>query len=115
METTLEECFVEEVPERLIGDRAYDSDPLDERLQQKGIELIAPHRRNRKKKATQDGRKHVRVTKLYIQRVGKSGFGRGNAFCSLCHRRAQRQSGEKEKQEQCFLHCNDCVSKNKFW
>ena len=57
VETTLEERFVDAVPEKLIGDRAYDSDPLDERLKVKGIELIAPHKTNRKKKATQDGRK----------------------------------------------------------
>lgn len=29
-------------PERLVGDRAYDSDPLDQKLAQIGIELIAP-------------------------------------------------------------------------
>jgi transposase len=41
----------------LIGDKAYDSDPLDEDLWgNRGIELIAPHRRGRKKKPTQDGR-----------------------------------------------------------
>jgi len=39
----------------MIGDKAYDSDRLDERLrQQQGIELIAPNRRRRKR--TQDGR-----------------------------------------------------------
>ncbi len=43
-------------PERLIGDKAYDSDPLDARLRQQGIELIAPHRANRCKPKTQDGR-----------------------------------------------------------
>jgi transposase len=40
----------------LIGDKAYDSDKLDAKLQRQGIELIAPHRRNRKKPPTQDGR-----------------------------------------------------------
>ena len=45
-----------EFPQRLIGDRAYDSDPLDTRLQALGVELIAPHRRNRSKPQTQDGR-----------------------------------------------------------
>ena len=44
------------MPERLIGDRAYDSDPLDERLREHGIQMIAPHKSNRKKLATQDGR-----------------------------------------------------------
>jgi transposase len=43
-------------PEHLIGDKAYDSDPLDARLAEHGIELIAPHRANRKKPKTQDGR-----------------------------------------------------------
>ncbi len=41
----------------MIADRAYDSDPLDAELAEKGIELIVPHRRNRKKAKTQDGRK----------------------------------------------------------
>ena len=44
-------------PERLIGDKAYDSDPLRTRLKGRGIELIAPHKENRKKPPTQDGRK----------------------------------------------------------
>ena len=43
-------------PERLIADRAYDSDPLRGRLQRRGIQLICPHRSNRRKPATQDGR-----------------------------------------------------------
>jgi transposase len=40
----------------LIGDKAYDSDPLDQELKEQGIEMIAPHKRNRKKSKTQDGR-----------------------------------------------------------
>ncbi len=43
-------------PHRLIGDRAYDSDPLDQSLAALGIELIAPHKRNRQRPPTQDGR-----------------------------------------------------------
>jgi transposase len=43
-------------PRRLIYDRAADSDPLRTRLQQRGIELICPHRRNRTKPKRQDGR-----------------------------------------------------------
>jgi len=49
--------LIAEKPEKLIGDKAYDSDPLDEELATLGIELIAPHKRNRKKLKTQDGRK----------------------------------------------------------
>jgi len=56
VEETLEQRLVKEKPERLIGDRAYDSDPLDEKLAEAGVLLIAPHKRNRKKPKTQDGR-----------------------------------------------------------
>ncbi len=54
---TLAEVFTNELPERLIGDKAYDSDPLDTQLTEQGVEMIAPHKRNRKRVATQDGRK----------------------------------------------------------
>jgi transposase len=53
---TLAAIFTSEHPERLIGDKAYDSDPLDLTLAALGIELIAPHRANRKRPKTQDGR-----------------------------------------------------------
>ena len=46
--------MIEAKPENLIGDRAYDSDPLDEELRKDGIEMIAPHRSNRSKPPTQD-------------------------------------------------------------
>jgi transposase len=58
VQATLE--FMEEViyPEKLVGDKAYDSDALDIMLEDFGIEMIAPHRRNRKpENRTQDGRK----------------------------------------------------------
>jgi hypothetical protein len=55
VEETLDQGFLSEAPERLIGDCAYDSDALDRRLwDERRIELIAPHRRNRKH-ITQDG------------------------------------------------------------
>jgi transposase len=54
---TIRSRFVKEKPKRLVGDLAYDSDPLDEQLKKKhGIELISPHRENRVRPATQDGR-----------------------------------------------------------
>jgi len=56
VESTLRARFVEEKPERLIGDKAYDSDKLDALLKAEGVELIAPHRKNRKKPPTQDNR-----------------------------------------------------------
>jgi transposase len=56
VESTLDTRFIEPCPLRLIGDRAYDSDPLDERLAELGIDMIAPHRSSRIS-PTQDGRK----------------------------------------------------------
>ena len=55
---TLLERFTDEQPKRLIGDKAYDSDPLDKELKEDcGIELVSPHKTNRKRTKTQDGRK----------------------------------------------------------
>ena len=42
VEATLGARFLAESPERLIGDQAYDSDPLNQRLAERGIEMIAP-------------------------------------------------------------------------
>jgi transposase len=56
VEPTLEERIVAQVPERLIGDKAYDSDRLDQRLMENyGTEMIAPNKANRRV-PTQDGR-----------------------------------------------------------
>jgi hypothetical protein len=55
VEAVLAGCFLDELPERLIGDKAYDSDGLDTTLAEEyGIEMISPNRANRGK--TQDGR-----------------------------------------------------------
>jgi len=44
------------VPERVIGDKAYDSDALDEALAEERIERIALHRSSRRREnITQDG------------------------------------------------------------
>ena len=50
---------MKDLPEKLIGDRAYDSDPLDTQLAERGVEMIAPHRMGKtaRKILTQDGRK----------------------------------------------------------
>lgn len=55
VEQTLNASFLKKLPERLIGDRAYDSDKLDAQLAKRGIEMISPHGPRRKNK-TQDGR-----------------------------------------------------------
>jgi transposase len=53
-------------PLRLIADRGYDSDPLRKQLAARGIELIAPHRKNRRKPPTQDGRALRRYKRRWI-------------------------------------------------
>ena len=55
VEKTVEAKFIDQLPPRLIGDKAYDSDGLDKKMAEKyRLEMIAPNRRNRCK--TQDGR-----------------------------------------------------------
>ena len=64
VQATLERSLVAQQPARLIGDKAYDSDKLDAKLEHQGIELIAPHRANRTTSQTQDGR----VLRRYVRR-----------------------------------------------
>ena len=52
-------------PARLVADRGYDSHPLWARLQRRGIDLIAPHRRNCRRR-WQDGRKLRRYRHRWI-------------------------------------------------
>ena|SRR5215469_4987682 len=48
---TIERRFLAETPQRLIGDRAYDSDPLDTQICERfGVQLIAPHTSMRSEK-----------------------------------------------------------------
>ena len=71
VEATFDDCALDELPEKVIGDKAYDSDRLDETLlKERGVELIAPHKKNRKKPKTQDGRKLRRYRKRWrIERL----------------------------------------------
>ena len=55
VQLSFEFYMIEATPEHLIGDKAYDSDPLD-LTEGRGVEMIAPHRKNRKRRKTQDGR-----------------------------------------------------------
>jgi transposase len=57
IESLLDKCLLRKKSRRLIYDLAADSDPLRTRLWRRGIDLICPHRKNRTKDATQDGRK----------------------------------------------------------
>jgi transposase len=58
--------MIEAKPESLIGDRAYDSDKLDQELRKDGIEMISPHRKGRTKPKTQDGRRLRRYERRWI-------------------------------------------------
>jgi transposase len=70
VQATLEARVVADVPERLIGDKAYDSDRLDEQLlQEYGTEMIAPNKVNRRV-PTQDGRQLRRYRRRWkIERL----------------------------------------------
>jgi transposase len=66
---TLNARFVGPLPKKLIGDTAYDSDPLDRELASMGVEMISPHHPRRRKK-TQDGRKLRRYRRRWhIERL----------------------------------------------
>jgi transposase len=55
-----------ETPPRVIGDKAFDSDALDAEMAQRGVELIAPHRSNRRpEKVTQDRRPLQRLARRW--------------------------------------------------
>lgn len=57
IESLLDRRRLRRRPRRLIYDRAADSDPLRQRLARRGIDLICPHRKNRRRPPLQDGRK----------------------------------------------------------
>jgi transposase len=50
----------------VVAGPAYDSDPLREKPNKRGIELIAPNRRNKKQRRYQDGRKLRRYKRRWI-------------------------------------------------
>lgn len=69
VEDTLKNSLIDQLPVNLIGDKAYDSDELDQKLKDKyGISLIAPNRKKRNK--SQDGRKLRRYCRRWkIERM----------------------------------------------
>lgn len=50
----------------VVADRGYDSDPLRDRLAAAGYDLVAPHRRNRKRPTRNDGRKLRRYKRRWV-------------------------------------------------
>ena len=88
--------FVAARPQRLVGDRAYDADPLDRALAAAGTELIAPHRANRSKPRTQDGRPLRRLARRWkVERL--------NAWLQGCRRLVTRYEYHLENSAG-FLH-----------
>lgn len=64
--TLVDEILTSRYPDRLIGDKAYDSDTLDEKVSQKyGTKIISPHKANRRKPATQDSRELRRYARRW--------------------------------------------------
>jgi transposase len=59
----------------VIADRAYDSDPLRERLKKPGIEWIAPYRKNSRERRYEDGRKLRRYKRRWIVERTNSWLG----------------------------------------
>ncbi len=73
VEETIDSGFTEYVPDKLIGDKVYDSDELDQRLlNDRNIEMVASHRKGCKRP------KNLRRTKLEAISTPMEG---GAAFC----------------------------------
>lgn len=66
VQLTFDFYMVEARPDDLVGDKAYDSDSLDEEMKKKGVNMIAPHRENRTKPKTQDGRALRRYRRRWL-------------------------------------------------
>ena len=50
----------------VVADKGYDSDPLRDQLADRGFTLVAPHRKNRTRPRTADGRRLRRSKRRYI-------------------------------------------------
>lgn len=69
-------------PDRIIGDKAYDSDALDDQMACMGSDLIAPHRKSRKpENATQDGRRLRRYRRRWTVERTISWFQNYRRLC----------------------------------
>jgi len=74
VEATIDSSFARYAPDKLVGDNAYDSDSLDQQLfKERDVEMIAPHRRRRKRSSTQDGRKLTRYWRQWKVETWLSG------------------------------------------
>ena len=86
--------LTEETPKRVIGDKAYDSDRLDQELAEQGIEMIAPHRSTRKlENITQDGRPLRRYDRRWTVERTISWFQNFRRLCIRWEKSTQLFSG----------------------
>ena len=83
LEELFDESVSEQQPEYLFADKAYDDDPLRQRLAERGVTLLAPHRKGRVKPPAHDGRAFRRYTKRFV-------VERTNAWLSWYRRLATR-------------------------
>jgi transposase len=67
--STLVQMVVPDAPGHLIGDNAYDSDNLDAQLRYYGIEVVAPHRSNRRIKIQDERRLRRYSRRSEIERL----------------------------------------------
>jgi transposase len=65
IETLVDERLTDKMPPRLLYDKAADADWLRDALDERGVELITPHRSNRKRPPRQDGRSLRRYSRRY--------------------------------------------------
>jgi transposase len=83
-------------PRRLVCDKAYDSDGFRKELKKQGIELVAPHRKGRRKPKTQDGRALRRYRRRW--KIERTIAWLGN------YRRLVTRWEHNDKMYQAFLH-----------
>ena len=97
-EVTLIEKTIDQLgktPEHLVGDKAYDSDAFRARLKERGIELVAPARRNKRIKL-QDGRALRRYRRRWKIERTNAWFGN--------YRRLVIRWERNDRMYQAFLH-----------
>ena len=83
-------------PKRLVCDKAYDSDKFRSDLKKQGIELVVPHRANRRRPKTQDGRALRRYKRRW--RIERTIAWLGN------YRRLVTHWEHNDRMYQAFLH-----------
>jgi nucleoside-diphosphate-sugar epimerase len=101
--------FVEELPKKLVGDRAYDSDTLDAELRDSGVEMIAPHNPTRKTK-TQDARAPPLSATLALPQVHDTRrFGRITQHIQLARQKGRVAYVGERKNRLPALHVADAA------